>query len=162
MQASTIVLVCHWHERKFIGLFEALCRKMQCIFSVLLVRLRGKKMGSGTFLRLKRPTSGAFEAMFSVVLELVLLRGKKAFQATPTKLLRVAFKIFDEYHPFFFYMGAFPYFWTTSVWPQQNWKRTFTNGFLSPKPGVVTSRTSQSLSSDYKSKSEARLCDYRW
>ena len=59
-------------------------------------------MGSGTFLRLKRPTGGAFEATFSVVLELVLLRGKKAFQATPTKLLRVPFKIFDEYHPFFF------------------------------------------------------------
>ena len=78
---------------------------MQCIFSVLGVRLRGKKMGSVTFLRLKRPTGGAFEAMFSVVLELVLLRGKKAFQATPTQLLRVPFKIFD-----IFYMGAFAYF----------------------------------------------------
>ena len=103
MQASTIVLVCHWHERKFIGLFEALWQKMQCIFCVLGVRLRGKKMGSVTFLRLKRPTGGAFEAMFSVVLELVLLRGKKAFQATPTQLLRVPFKIFDEYHPYFLY-----------------------------------------------------------
>ena len=64
-------------------------------------------MGSGTFLRLKRPTSGAFEATFSVVLVLVLLRGKKAFQATPTKLLRVAFKIFDEYYHFFLY-GSIP------------------------------------------------------
>ena len=64
-------------------------------------------MGSVTFLRLKRPTGGAFEATFSVVLELVLLRGKKAFQATPTQLLRVPFKIFDEYHPYFLY-GSIP------------------------------------------------------
>lgn len=107
MQASTIVLVCHWHERKFIGLFVALCQKMQCIFSVLLVRLRGKKMGSGTFLRLKRPTGGAFEATFSVVLELVLLRGKKAFQATPTKLL-VFLSKFSMSTTHFFLYGSIP------------------------------------------------------
>ena len=37
---------------------------------------------------------------------------------------------------------------------------TFTNAFLSPKPGVVASRPSQSLSSDCNRKSKARLCDY--